>query len=75
MEQKSDTSLFMRDNGVDIIIILLYVDDILVIGSNDASIATQDLDATFKLKDLGSLHNSFLELKHNPFQLLFYFRK
>ena len=55
---KFDTSLFVQNDGVDITILLVYVDDILLTGSNDSILTTliHDLDASFNLKDLGLLH-------------------
>ena len=35
---KSDTSLFFKHNGNDMVILLIYVDDIIVTGSNNVEI-------------------------------------
>ena len=60
---KSDTSLFFKQNGNDVIILLIYVDDTIVTGSNNVEIEQiiQDLGSTFALKDLGQL-NFFLDI-------------
>lgn len=54
----SDTSLFVRIHGSHYTYILVYVDDLIVTGSDAAFIAkfTSALHSTFSLKDLGSLH-------------------
>lgn len=53
----SDTSLFIRKDGSDIVILLLYVDDIIIPGSNNLKInhVVQELFEVFDLKDLGKL--------------------
>ena len=53
----SDTSLFVKKDESDITILLLYVDDIILTGSNPVKIQTviQDLSTIFELKDLGQL--------------------
>ncbi|XP_048431488.1 uncharacterized mitochondrial protein AtMg00810-like [Pyrus x bretschneideri] len=53
----SDTSLFVKNNGADIIILLLYVDDIILIGSNSVQVqqVIHELSEVFELKDLGRL--------------------
>ncbi|KAH9658913.1 hypothetical protein KPL70_023664 [Citrus sinensis] len=62
---KSDTSLFFKQNGNDVVILLIYVDDIIVTGSNNIEIEqlVQDLSSTFALKDLGQL-NFFLGIEN-----------
>ena len=55
---KSDVSLFLYHKGSTRIFLLVYVDDILVTG-NDSGLVTQlvdDLNRSFSLKKLGSLH-------------------
>ncbi|KAH9666887.1 ABC transporter G family member 40 [Citrus sinensis] len=61
---KSYTSLFFKQNGNDVVILLIYVDDIIVTGSNNIEIEQliQDLSSTFALKDLGQL-NFFLGIE------------
>ncbi|XP_021715949.1 uncharacterized protein LOC110683848 [Chenopodium quinoa] len=56
-QSKNDYSLFLRKDGVDTTVIAVYVDDIIITGSNDG--LTSDLKAhlhhTFSIKDLGQL--------------------
>jgi len=56
---KSDTSLFVRYVGTSITILLVYVDDIIVTGNNDSVTSTliKSLNASFSLKDWGTLHH------------------
>jgi len=55
---KVDTSLFIFSVGVDICYLLVYVDDILLTGSNSFMLQRliQLLSSEFKLHDLGSVH-------------------
>ena len=52
-----DTSLFMKKDGTDIIILLLYVDDIILTGSNSVKVhqVIHELFEVFDLKNLGKL--------------------
>ena len=61
---KSDTSLFFKQNESDLIILLVYVDDIIVTRSNHVKIEQliYNLGNTFALKDLGKL-NFFLGIE------------
>ncbi|KAH9699266.1 retrovirus-related pol polyprotein from transposon RE1 [Citrus sinensis] len=61
---KSDTSLFIFHKVGDIVVILVYVDDILVTGSNDQLVekVIHHLSSEFALKDLGEF-NYFLGLE------------
>lgn len=54
----ADTSLFVLAKGSDITYVLIYVDDIIVTGSNPEFISTflPQLQTKFALKDLGDLH-------------------
>ena len=55
---KSDTSLFLRRVGTDLLLVLIYVDDIIITG-NDSQAVThliQELGREFSLKDLDPLH-------------------
>lgn len=53
----SGSSLFVKQVGIDVVILLLYVDDIIIIGSNSHLIQSMidDLGGAFDLKDLGQL--------------------
>jgi len=55
---KVDTSLFMFSVGADICYLLVYVDDILLMGSNSLLLQRliQLLSLEFKLRDLASVH-------------------
>jgi hypothetical protein len=59
-----DTSLFIFSVGADICYLLVYVDDILLTGSNSLLLQRliQLLSSEFKLHDLGSVHY-FLGIK------------
>nr|XP_016467002.1 PREDICTED: uncharacterized mitochondrial protein AtMg00810-like [Nicotiana tabacum] len=52
-----DYSLFTKRIGADLVVILVYVDDLLVTGSNLLLIqqVRKDLQEKFKMKDLGEL--------------------
>lgn len=54
----SDSSLFVLHKDKDLVYILVYVDDILITGSNSDLITTliAQLRTAFALKDLGPLH-------------------
>ncbi|XP_050111865.1 uncharacterized mitochondrial protein AtMg00810-like [Malus sylvestris] len=54
---QSDTSLFIKRDDNDVIALLLYVDDIILTGSNASKVQTviQELGDVFELKDLGKL--------------------
>ncbi|CAL9005159.1 unnamed protein product [Prunus brigantina] len=53
----SDPSLFVKHEGSDIVILLLYVDDIILTGSSPQLVQTviDDLGAVFDMKDMGRL--------------------
>lgn len=55
---RTDPSLFILKTGRTRIYILVYVDDIIITGNDDAMIAhlIQHLGSTFSIKDLGQLH-------------------
>jgi len=57
-QSKNDYYLFINKFFTDISIIAVYVDDILLTGSNPAEIAhvEQPLHSCFGIKDLGGLH-------------------
>jgi len=54
----SDSSLFVKHVGSQIVVLLLYVDDIILTGSASAAIlqVIQALSTEFDITDLGSLH-------------------
>ncbi|CAN6689823.1 unnamed protein product [Malus baccata var. baccata] len=54
---QSDTSLFVKHDGTDIVVLLLYVDDIILTGSNKTQVQAiiQELGDVFELKDMGRL--------------------
>jgi hypothetical protein len=62
-----DTSLFIFYVGADICYLLVYVDDILLTGSNSLLLQhlIQLLNLEFKLRDLGTVHY-FLGIKNMP---------
>ena len=64
---RSDTSLFLKHTGSNILVIFIYVDDILVTCSSNAQIEKiiTLLGSEFALKDLGDF-NYFLGLKVTP---------
>lgn len=52
---KSDECVFVRGKGGDMIWLLIYVDDILVMGLRESNVqrAKRDLKTLFKMKDMG----------------------
>ncbi|KAM2987116.1 hypothetical protein FF2_007312 [Malus domestica] len=54
---QSDTSLFVKYDGVDVVILLLYVDYIILTGSNSEKVQAviTDLRDVFDLKDTSKL--------------------
>uniref|UniRef100_A0A803Q2E8 Reverse transcriptase Ty1/copia-type domain-containing protein n=1 Tax=Cannabis sativa TaxID=3483 RepID=A0A803Q2E8_CANSA len=61
---QADNSLFIQANNMTCIYILIYVDDILIMGNNDEAVnkAITGLSTKFALKDLGIL-NYFLGIQ------------
>ena len=57
MQSSLDHSLFIKKQGTDIVVILVYVDDMLVAGSNLTLIeqTKASLHKAFKIKDIGDL--------------------
>ena len=55
---KSDTSLFLRRVRTDLLLVLIYVDDVIITGNDSRAITRliQELGREFSLKDLGPLY-------------------
>jgi histone deacetylase 1/2 len=53
-----DQSLFYQRQGSDILLLLIYVDDILITGSSPSQISAfiSHLSSVFSMKDLGDIH-------------------
>ncbi|XP_021721511.1 uncharacterized protein LOC110689087 [Chenopodium quinoa] len=65
----NDYSLFLKQNDPDIIILAVYVDDIVVTGTNNEAILAlkTHLHSVFSIKDLGILHYFLgIEVVHLP---------
>ncbi|KAK9217237.1 hypothetical protein WN943_005862 [Citrus x changshan-huyou] len=64
---KSNTSLFLKHVGCDVLVILVYVDDILITASSNAQVTEviSQLSSEFALKDLGDF-NYFLGVEVTP---------
>ena len=62
---KNNCSLFSKKEGESIVFIAIYVDDILLTGTNINEIQSMKelLDDQFKIKDLGDLVNFFLGIE------------
>jgi len=69
---KFDTSLFLRRVRTDLLLVLIYVDDIIVT-RNDSRAVTRlilELGREFSLKDLGALYYFFgIECHRTPSSL------
>ncbi|KAI5354358.1 hypothetical protein L3X38_007253 [Prunus dulcis] len=54
---QSDPSLFVRHSNYEVVILLLYVDDIILTGSNEkmVQLVVDELSSVFEMKDLGKL--------------------
>lgn len=57
-QSKADTSLFFNHLGSHIVLVLVYVDDIIITGSDSIAITSviSQLSFAFAIKDLGNLH-------------------
>ena len=69
VQSKNDYSLFLNRTSTNITILAVYVDDILLTGSDSKEIqhVKQSLDKQFGIKDLGCLHYFLgLEVQHTP---------
>ena len=58
---ESDDTLYIREQGPYLVILIMFVDDFLITGNNDDHIAMvkKELHAGFKMTDLGLLHYYF----------------
>ena len=58
VNSSADTSLFVQHTASYILIVLVYVDDILVTGSNPTTITAfvRAMQLVFSMKDLGPIH-------------------
>ncbi|RVX06561.1 Retrovirus-related Pol polyprotein from transposon RE1 [Vitis vinifera] len=68
-QSKYDTSLFLRKSDMGIVVLLVYVDDIVITGSDSALLSQlkTHLSESFHMKDLGSLTYFLgLEVHHSP---------
>lgn len=63
----------MKHDGVDMIALLLYVDDIILTGSNSVKVQIfiQELNEVFELKDIGRL-SIFWDCKYNTRRIEIY---
>jgi hypothetical protein len=69
---KADSSLFVHHSAAGMIYLLLYVDNMVLTGSNPSLIKTliTRLSTEFAMKDLGSLHYFLgVEVHHNSYGL------
>ncbi|KAH9671717.1 reverse transcriptase Ty1/copia-type domain-containing protein [Citrus sinensis] len=66
---KSDNSIFYKRENGHLLLVLVYVDDIIITGSNSTKVqqVIQDIQKTFALKDLGEL-SYFLGIKVSKLQ-------
>ena len=57
INEHGDHTLFVKSCGDDLVVVLVYVDDIVIASTSDAAAAqfTHDLQNQFKLRDLGDL--------------------
>lgn len=66
-----DTNLFIKPEGSNVIILLLYIDDIVLISNNSAlHHFLVNFNAKSPLKDLGKLSTSSLVLRYNTIPLV-----
>ncbi|GJU43354.1 retrovirus-related pol polyprotein from transposon TNT 1-94 [Tanacetum coccineum] len=78
LQSYADTSLFTLTKGNSFIALLIYMDDILLTGSDKTMIQSikHQLDMQFNIKDLGSLHYYLgIEILHNSKGLVMSQRK
>jgi len=60
-QSQYDSSLFIHSTYAGIVLLLLYVDDIVITGSDNASIQRlkERLQTSFHMKDIGNMHYFF----------------
>jgi hypothetical protein len=77
-QSQYDSSLFLQKRSMGIVVLLVYVDDIVITGSDLAAISTIQtlLHSTFHMKDLGQLTYFLgLEVHHQPHGLFLHQHK
>ena len=57
-QTESDDTLYVCQQGKNLVILVMYVDDLITTGNNDDHIAQvkKELHAGFKMTDLGLIH-------------------
>ena len=57
-QSRADNSLFTKFSGNSFTIVLIYVDEMIIVGNDENAIASfkESLPAKFCIKDLGKLH-------------------
>ena len=60
----ADSSLFIKANGVKMAVVLVYMDDLIIIGNDEAKVrqTKESLIVRFQMKELGKLEH-FLGLE------------
>ena len=69
---ESDDTLYVRQQGKYLVILIMYVDDLIITGNNDDHIeqVKKELHAGFKMIDLGLLHYYIgVEVFQRPHQI------
>ena len=69
---ESDDPLYVRQQGKNLVILIMYVDDLFITGNNDDHIeqVKKELHAGFKMTDLGLLHYYLgVEVFQRPHQI------
>ena len=77
-QSQYDSSLFIQTTATGIVLLLIYVDDMVITGSDHESIQRlkQQLQASFHMKDLGNLHYFLgLEVHSGPTGLFLHQQK
>ena len=57
-QSESDDTLYVHQQGKNMVILVMYVDDLIITGNNDDHIAQvkKEIHESFKMTDLGLLH-------------------